>query len=116
MRGTGFRVKPDWRLFWNVRRNHQFTNCLKYNTKLFVIFPFHLIEATRNVGVRGKQLAEADKGSHNQKADGLRPRAVQNSGRHEGAMFGERPRQRRREFKIGEVVTVCYHLILFSRS
>jgi hypothetical protein len=57
-------LKPDWATFW-VRRPHHLANGVKNRFELSIVFFFQSVEFAGELGVRGKKLAEADKGPHN---------------------------------------------------
>ena len=65
-------------------------NSLIMTGKLFIESGFELHEATRELFVRGKHLAELHEGAHHVDAHLDGARAVQDGGGHDGSVFGER--------------------------
>src|ERR1019366_4746596 len=76
---------------WSWR--HQFPNGVKDNCELSVVLPLQLIDATRQILVRGQDLAKANERAHDRDVDVRGAATVQYAREHRDALFGEDSRR-----------------------
>ena len=87
-------MKPDafaWRIGRREKQRADFEDDIAQGGIMGNESLFDDCEAFFQGGVGGKFLAQADESANDVNAHGNGPRAVEDGGRHESPMFGERP-------------------------